>query len=52
MAILALAETAHAPEPDCGLSEGTIQAAEKKDVAPSETDLRLCPDCFPEQAPS
>ncbi len=52
MTILALAETAHAPDPDCDLSEGTIRAAEEKDVAPSETDLRLCPDCFPEQAPS
>ena len=52
MAILGLAETAHATDPNCDLSEGTIRAAEEKDVAPSETDLRLCPDCFPEQAPS
>lgn len=50
MTILALAQTAHAPDPDCGLSKGTIQAAEEKDVDPSETDLRLCPSCFPEQA--
>lgn len=41
---------AHAPDSNCGLSEGAIQAAEEKDIDPSETDLRLCPDCFPEQA--